>query len=106
MKIVFIRSLLLLASTLAVFTALAHDPADHRQKNDKPNCAGINHNQMDINDPVAQAIMEQCSMAQADVKNDADKHTEHGSMHKTDKTKKTKKTMNIEHENHGNKHHH
>ncbi|MEH6445394.1 MAG: hypothetical protein V7784_15980 [Oceanospirillaceae bacterium] len=50
--------------TLAVTVSHAHSAAQHKQKNaEKPNCLAMkkmDHSKIDKNDPVMQAMMQQC----------------------------------------------
>lgn len=52
----------------ALFTvaqgAFAHDPAEHAKEaaaKAGPNCAAMDHSKMDMNDPVAKAMMAKCA---------------------------------------------
>lgn len=51
-------------STLAfTLSAQAHDPKEHMNNAEKPDCAvmeNMGHRKMDMNDPVMQAMMKQC----------------------------------------------
>ncbi len=51
-------------STLAfTLSAQAHDPKEHMDNAEKPDCAAMenmDHSKMDMNDPVMQAMMKQC----------------------------------------------
>ena len=51
-------------STLAfTLSAQAHDPKEHMNNAEKPDCAAMenmDHSKMDMNDPVMQAMMKQC----------------------------------------------
>lgn len=51
-------------STLAfTLSAQAHDPKEHMKDAEKPNCAAMenmDHSKMDMQDPIAQAMMKQC----------------------------------------------
>ena len=53
----------LLASFFAMSSALAHDPALHTKKAEKPKCEAMknmDHSKMDMNDPVMMAMMKKC----------------------------------------------
>lgn len=60
----------LAVSTLAfMLSAQAHDPKEHMNNAEKPNCSAINnsdHNNMDMDDPIMQAMMKQCGQAMHD----------------------------------------
>ena len=51
-------------STLGIaFSAQAHEPKEHMKDAQKPDCTAMknmDHNKMDMNDPVMQAMMQQC----------------------------------------------
>lgn len=51
-------------STLGIaLSAQAHDPKEHMKDAEKPDCAAMknmDHSKMDMNDPVMQAMMQQC----------------------------------------------
>ena len=57
-------SLSIAISTLAfTLSAQAHDPKEHMNNAEKPDCAAMenmDHSKMDMNDPVMQAMMKQC----------------------------------------------
>ena len=45
------------------FSAQAHDPKEHMTDAEKPDCTAMknmDHSEMDMNDPVMQAMMQQC----------------------------------------------
>lgn len=50
--------------TLGVaFSAQAHDPKEHMEDAEKPDCTAMknmDHSKMDMNDPVMQAMMKKC----------------------------------------------
>lgn len=53
------------SSVLLLSTAYAHDPSQHKKENaEKPKCEAIKNmdtSTMDMNDPIMQAMMKQCS---------------------------------------------
>jgi len=54
-----------IAISMLAFTlsAQAHDPKEHMDNAEKPDCAAMenmDHSKMDMNDPVMQAMMKQC----------------------------------------------
>ena len=84
MKKLMIHSMALLATAFIASTTLAHDPSEHMTKNEEPKCAGMDHSKMDMTDPVAQAMMEQCSMS-GDKQKMEMKHSQHKDMHSSEK---------------------
>ncbi len=57
-------------------TAFAHDPSEHKNDSEQPNCEALNtmdHTKMDVNDPIIQAIMEQCGTHHNHEQNHQDK---------------------------------
>ena len=88
-----ILSALLSAFALAS-AAQAHDPKEHAKDAEKPNCAAMkdmDHGEMDMNDPVTQAMMKQCmdSMHADDEASETspanhDEHTKHDAPPKDD----------------------
>lgn len=53
----------LLSSMAFASTLQAHEPEKHMKDAEKPNCAAMkdmDHDKMDMNDPVMQAMMKQC----------------------------------------------
>lgn len=52
-----------LAALGVAFSVQAHNPKEHMNDAEKPDCAAMknmDHSKMDTNDPVMQAIMKQC----------------------------------------------
>lgn len=81
MKTRLFISLAAIPALLLAVAAEAHDPAEHMKNGESPDCAAMHdmdHSKMDMNDPVMQAMMQQCA-------EDAHQHeadsTEHGSQH-------------------------
>jgi hypothetical protein len=54
-----IALILVPAITLSV-TVAAHDPSMHAKKAEKADCSKMDHSKMDMNDPVAIAMMKKC----------------------------------------------
>lgn len=57
------HSLLLIGGFCVLTVAHAHDPSQHKEKSEKPDCAAfekMDHSKMDPNDPVMQAMMKKC----------------------------------------------
>lgn len=64
-------------------SAYAHDPKEHMKEAQSPDCAAMaemDHEKMDMNDPVMAAMMKQCmaSGAHGEVAASGDAHAEHG----------------------------
>jgi hypothetical protein len=92
----FNKLLISITATVFVFSACivnAHSPELHKKNNaEKPKCEAMNnmdHSSMDLNDPVMQAMMKQCTAGD----NHTDDHqskekkgvgTSHSDMHKAD----------------------
>ena len=76
-----LSSLLLALGLLAAPFAQAHDPAEHAKEAAEakkgPDCSMMDHSKMDMNDPVAQALMAKCGKA--------DEHSSHGAPAKSEK---------------------
>jgi len=65
-----VKTLSVLIGTLVLMSnAYAHDASMHKKKNaEKPKCESMNnidHSKMDKNDPIMQAMMQQCMGNQA-----------------------------------------
>ncbi len=74
---------LVLIPTLAfAFTANAHDPKLHAKKAEKADCSSMDHAKMDLNDPVAKAMMDKCA------KQAQEAHAAHGTEHADHSTMK------------------
>jgi|GEM_PF-302237 len=77
---------LAIASSVALvisFSAQAHEAAEHMKKAQSPDCAAMaemDHDKMDMNDPVMAAMMKQCmaSDAHGAVAASGEAHEEHG----------------------------
>lgn len=51
------------AALSSALSAQAHDPKEHMKDAEKPDCTAMDsmdHSKMDMNDPVMQAMMQQC----------------------------------------------
>jgi hypothetical protein len=103
MKKLMIHSMALLATAFIASTTLAHDPSEHMTKNEEPKCAGMDHSKMDMTDPVAQAMMEQCSMS-GDKQKMEMKHSQHKDMHSSEK-ESMKMKMKTNHDSHDENQH-
>ncbi len=67
MKYQFIAHLFAAAALSVAFSAHAHDPKEHMQNAEKPDCTAMekmDHSDMDMNDPVMQAMMKKCMQDQ------------------------------------------
>lgn len=63
MKNKYLSPVLALTVLGVAFSAYSHDPKEHMKDVEKPNCAAMkdmDHSNMDMNDPVMQAMMKQC----------------------------------------------
>tara|TARA_R110000823_G_scaffold41495_20_gene109393 strand:+ start:340 stop:636 length:297 start_codon:yes stop_codon:yes gene_type:complete len=63
MKTKHFTPIIALAALSVAFSVQAHDPKEHMKDAENPNCAAIknmDHSKMDMNDPVMQAMMQQC----------------------------------------------
>ncbi len=61
----FLLNVTLTIASIAMMGALAyaHDPAEHAQSSEAPDCKSIehmDHGNMDMNDPVTRAMMQKC----------------------------------------------
>ncbi|MBL4765719.1 MAG: hypothetical protein JKX67_10660 [Colwellia sp.] len=76
---------LAMISTLTLsLAANAHDPSMHVKKAEKANCSKMDHSNMDMNDPVAIAMMKKC-MKQAAADKKSMPGMEHSKMKKAEK---------------------
>ena len=91
-----IRSISLIATLLMTTSSFAHDPSEHMKGNKKPNCAAMDHSKMDINNPVDQAMMKQCSVGNHHNMKQAGNDDMHSEMHE----KKPTKMKNYKHVKH------
>ncbi len=72
----------LISFTLTAGFAQAHSPEEHAQNGEDPNCAAMqtmDHSNMDMDDPVMQAMMEKCM-------GHMDDHSAHGTSTGQDQT--------------------
>lgn len=79
-----ISLIIALAALGTTFSAQAHDPKEHMKDAEKPDCEAMenmDHNTMDMNDPVTQAMMKQCRQ---DMHHDETEKDEEQSEHKAD----------------------
>ena len=64
---------------LIIGSTYAHDPSKHTSKSEKPKCEtmkNMDYSEMDMNDPVMQAIIKKCQPVQYDQGQD-DQHKDH-----------------------------
>ena len=87
-------ALVLVPAITLSLTAAAHDPKLHVKKAEKADCSKMDHSKMDMQDPVAVAMMKKC-MKQAE-KSKA--NMDHGKMTKDEH--KTKKKDDHNEQNH------
>jgi hypothetical protein len=96
------------SSALYTVSTLAHDPKEHMEQAAKPDCAPMekmDHNKMDMNDPVMQAMMKKCM---GKMKHDESNSTKgvieanenHGHDHQEDSSKKNDKSSSHDHGSH------
>ncbi|TWX70172.1 hypothetical protein [Colwellia sp. C1TZA3] len=94
-------ALVLIPTITLSMAATAHDPSMHVKKAEKADCSKMDHSKMDMNDPVAIAMMKKC-MQQAEKSNEKmdhskmDKKMDHSKMKKMDDNNMKKD----EHNNH------
>ena len=63
MRSKFITMSIAISTLTFTLSAQAHDPKEHMNNAEKPDCAAMenmDHSKMDMNDPVMQAMMKQC----------------------------------------------
>tara|TARA_R110002049_G_scaffold29552_17_gene100455 strand:- start:3678 stop:3944 length:267 start_codon:yes stop_codon:yes gene_type:complete len=63
MKIKTLTFIVALSTLAFTLSAQAHDPKEHMKDAEKPDCAAMknmDHSKMDMQDPIAQAMMKQC----------------------------------------------
>ena len=101
-------ALVLIPTITLSMTANAHDPSMHVKKAEKADCSKMDHSKMDMNDPVAIAMMKKC-MNQSKASTDDMDHSKMNDMDQSKmkdmdhcKMKKTgdKKVNKDNHENH------
>lgn len=93
------------SSTLYTLSALAHDPKEHMEQAEKPDCAlmeKMDHTKMDMNDPVMRAMMKKCMGKMKHDKSDSTKgiseaSENHNHDHKDDSSNKDDKSSPHEH---------
>ena len=69
MKRSLLHCTLAFSGLLMIAPVFAHDPAEHAKANEAPDCDAMktmDHSNMDMNDPVMQALMKKCSAKSAD----------------------------------------
>ena len=95
-------ALVLIPTITLSMTAAAHDPSMHAKKAEKADCSKMDHSKMDMNDPVAVAMMKKC-MKQAEKSKGKMDHSkmDHSKMKKMDHSKMNdKKIKKDDHKNH------
>jgi hypothetical protein len=74
------KLIVLMISLLVSNLAVAHDPKEHAKESEAPDCqilASMDHEKMDMDDPVMQAMYARCKMTMTDHLGDGkprDKH--------------------------------
>lgn len=93
-------ALVLIPTITLSMTANAHDPSMHVKKAEKADCSKMDHSKMDMNDPVAIAMMKKC-MNQAKASTDKMDHSKMKKMSDKKMNKMSDKKMNKDdHKNH------
>jgi uncharacterized protein involved in copper resistance len=96
-------ALVLIPTLTLSMTASAHDPKLHAEKPEKADCSKMDHSKMDMNDPVAMAMMKKCMKQTKDSSNKMDEKMDHSKMmdEKMDHSKMNdKEVKKEEHDNH------
>ncbi len=73
--------LLALPALTLAFAAQAHDPKEHMTNAEAPDCAAMNtmnHGEMDMNDPIVMAMMQQCMSATEHSQDQSEEGSVHG----------------------------
>lgn len=86
MKLSSLSVVLAMSTLILAFAVEAHDTEEHMEKVDKPNCAALkdmDHAKMDMNDPVMQAMIQQCARKT----DESHEHDEHATSEKPEKHK-------------------
>ena len=90
----FVIALSTFAFTLS---AQGHDPSEHMKDAEKPNCSAMKSmapNEMDVKDPVMQAMVKQCTK---DTHDDVDEKTEYSAHEPGERERHTKGEESPEH---------
>jgi hypothetical protein len=69
MKITLLPQVFTIIALAGTLPAKAHDPKEHMEDAEKPNCTamkGMDHSEMDKDDPVMKAMMKKCKKAMHD----------------------------------------
>lgn len=88
-------ALVLLPTIVLSMAATAHDPSMHVKKAEKADCSKMDHGKLDMNDPVAIAMMKKC-MKQSKAAKKSMKDMNHSKM-KSIENKDIKKDDHNEH---------
>jgi uncharacterized protein involved in copper resistance len=89
MKTLTKLALVLIPTITLSMAATAHDPSMHVKKAEKADCSKMDHSKMDMNDPVAIAMMKKC-MKQSDAAKKSMKDMDHSKMKDMDHSKMKK----------------
>lgn len=93
-------ALVLIPTITLSMTATAHDPKLHAKKAEKADCTKMDHSKMDMNDPVAIAMMKKCIKQAESSKNKMDHSKMKGMDHSKMKKMNDKKVNKDDHKNH------
>jgi len=84
-------ALVLIPTITLSMMATAHDPSMHVKKAEKADCSKMDHSKMDMNDPVAIAMMKKCKKQAEKSKGSMDhSNMNHSKMKKDDHKMKNK----------------
>jgi uncharacterized protein involved in copper resistance len=100
MKTLTRLALVLIPTITLSMTATAHDPKLHAKKAEKADCTKMDHSKMDMNDPVAIAMMKKCIKQAESSKNKMDHSKMKGMDHSKMKKMNDKKVNKDDHKNH------
>ena len=108
MKTLTKLALVLIPTITLSMTASAHDPKMHAKKAEKADCSKMDDSKMDMNDPVAVAMMKKCMKQSKSSMEKMDhskmKEMDHSKMkgmdHSKMEKKKNKKANSDDHQNH------
>ena len=105
MKTLTKLALVLIPTITLSMTAIAHDPSMHVKKAEKADCSKMDHSKMDMNDPVAMAMMKKC-MKQAEDDKKSMKDMDHSKMKDMDHSKMKKAEHKASKKDDNNEHNH
>lgn len=79
-------ALVLIPTITLSMTATAHDPAMHAKEADKADCSTMDHSKMDMDGPIAVAMMKKC-MKQDEAAKKSMEDMDHSKMNDMDHSK-------------------